>query len=440
MKKVSILKGLTVGISFLAIGLLLTGCGSSKKSSSESSSDVTEIRFSWWGGDTRHKATLNAIKLFEKENPDIKVKAEYSGYDGIVEKMTTQIAGGTEPDLMQVNYDWLVNYTPDGKGFYDLSKLSDLDLSGYSEDILKTGQVKGIQNAVPVSVNAYTLMINKTQYEKNGVAIPKTWDELLAAGKAFPDGQYPLYTSPYVGFVLATQYIQQKYGVPFITTDGDLGFSEAQVKEALEFYTSLVDNEVIPPAKEAVGEISGSTALNESPAFLSGKYAGLHEWSSQAQLDETALKNSDNQQLEFLGLPTQENMKDSGLSTKPAILFAISKNTKHVKETAKLLNFLLNDEEAVKELGLERGIPSNSNAEKILDSDGKITGISKTAQDYINTNMSSIPLSPYFEASNVTNAWGPLMDSYAYGELSSKDAAKQMYDGVKEALDGLKNN
>lgn len=89
---------------------------------------------------------------------------------------------------------------------------------------------------------------------------------------------------------------------------------------------------------------------------------------------------------------------------------------------------------------MERGIPSNSNAEKILDSDGKITGISKTAQDYINTNMSSIPLSPYFEASNVTNAWGPLMDSYAYGELSSKDAAKQMYDGVKEALDGLKNN
>lgn len=428
---------LTVGILAGCSALLLTGCSSSASGGS-GSKGKTEIRFSWWGGDSRHKATLNAIKLFEKANPDIKVKAEYSGYDGIVEKMTTQIAGGTAPDLMQINYDWLVNYSPTGEGFYDLSQFSDLDLSGYSEDLLEVGKVNGIQNAIPLATNAYTLIVNKTQYDKNNISVPKTWEELFAAADKFPDGQYPLYTSPYTGFILSSQYIQQKTGIPFITKEGELGFSEAQIKEALDFYSSLVDKKVLPPVEESVGELSGASALNESPAFLDGKYAGVHEWSSQVQVYENALKNADGQELAFLGLPTQDGMKDSGISTKPALLLAVSKTTKHPKETAKLLNFLLNDESAVKELGLERGVPANKIASDILDKEGVITGISKVANDYVSDNMSPIPLSPYFEAAKVTEAWGPLMDSYAYGELTSKDAAKQMFEGITQALEEVK--
>lgn len=415
-------------------GALLAGCGGSNKSSS----GKTEIRFSWWGGDSRHTATLNAIKLFEKENPDIKVKAEYSGFDGIVEKMTTQIAGGTAPDLMQINYDWLVNYSPDGTGFYDLSTLKGLDLSGFSDDLLETGKVDGKLNAVPVSINAATLMFNKTEFEKNGIEIPKTWDELFAAAKQFPDGNYPLYESPYSGFLLATKYIQQKYGVQFITKDGELGFSKDQINEALSFYNKLVEDKVLPPVEESVGEMSGASTVNESPAFLEGKYAGVDDWSTQAPVYELALKNADNQELEFLGMPTMDNMKDTGLSVKPAMLFAVSKNTKHPEETAKLLNFILNDEEAVKELKLERGVPANSKAAKILEEDGTTTGIAKIANDYVTENMSPMPLSPYFEASKVSESWSPVMDSFAYGETSLKDATTQIYDGVTKALKEIK--
>lgn len=431
LKKIALL-GLVSGIT--AVGI--AGCGSKKDSAS--SGGKTEIRFSWWGGDTRHKATMNAIKLFEKENPTIKVKAEYSGYDGIVEKMTTQIAGGTAPDLMQINYDWLVNYSPTGKGFYDLDKLDGLDLSGFSKDLLETGKVNNIQNAVPLAINAYTIMLNKTQFEKNGAEIPKTWDDLFAVAKKFPKGQYPIYIAPYTGMLMASQYLQQKYGVEFITKDGELGFSEAQIKEALQFYTKLVDEKVVPPVEESVGELSGSTSVAESPAFLNGTYAGVYDWSSQVGVYEGALKDSDNQQLEFLGVPTQDAMKDSGVSTKPALLYAVSKTTKHPKEATKLLNFMLNDEAAAKELGLERGVPANENAAKVLNADGTITGSAKTANDYVLKNMSSIPLSPYFEASQVTEAWGPLMDSYAYGELNANDAAKQIHDGIKSALAELK--
>ena len=38
-----------------------------------------ELRMSWWGGNSRHQATLKALEAFEKTHPEIKVKAEYTG-------------------------------------------------------------------------------------------------------------------------------------------------------------------------------------------------------------------------------------------------------------------------------------------------------------------------------------------------------------------------
>lgn len=65
----------------------------------EDSENVT-IRMSWWGNDERHKATLAAIEKFEQKYSYIKVKAEYSGFDGVEQKNATQMTGNTEPDLM----------------------------------------------------------------------------------------------------------------------------------------------------------------------------------------------------------------------------------------------------------------------------------------------------------------------------------------------------
>ena len=40
----------------------------------------------------------------------------------------------TETDVMQINFGWLSEYSADGRGYYDLEKVSDvIDLSVYSE-------------------------------------------------------------------------------------------------------------------------------------------------------------------------------------------------------------------------------------------------------------------------------------------------------------------
>ena len=70
-----------------------------------SGKEPVTLRFSWWGGETRHNATIAAVESFEKEYPWITVECEYSSWDGWTDKVATQLAGGTAPDLMQINWN-----------------------------------------------------------------------------------------------------------------------------------------------------------------------------------------------------------------------------------------------------------------------------------------------------------------------------------------------
>ena len=81
------------------------------------------LRFAWWGGNARHQATLAALRLFEQRHPGLRVKAEYMGFNGYLERLTTQIAGRSEPDLMQINWAWLAMFSKRGNGFADLNPL-----------------------------------------------------------------------------------------------------------------------------------------------------------------------------------------------------------------------------------------------------------------------------------------------------------------------------
>lgn len=77
-------------VFFLSLTALsiLTSCNKDKKNTSSSTpanQDIT-LRVSWWGGDDRHKKTIEALKLFEEKHPNIKIKSEYGGWQGWQEK------------------------------------------------------------------------------------------------------------------------------------------------------------------------------------------------------------------------------------------------------------------------------------------------------------------------------------------------------------------
>ena len=427
------LKKILIAATTALACLSLAACGS-KKNSSDDNGKVT-IRFSWWGNDDRHKDTLKAIKAFEKKYPNIKVKAEYSGWDGFDQKMATQVSGGTEADLMQVNYDWYLNFSPDGKGFADLNKYKDIiDLSGYSKDVLKAGTVKGKLNGIPHGENTRVVAVNKDIMNKYGIKnYPTTWSGWEKVAKTLPDGYYPVEFSTFLDIIC---YITQKTGKSFLDEEGNINYTQSELKDGFDWYQQMVDSGVTPSRKWVMDTV-GHDTIPTTKEFLNGKITGFFDWTAVLPSFATNLKQT-GMSLDIPSFPVAENAKSDGAIKKPTMLFSISKHSQHPKETAKLLNFILNDPAGVKAMGTSRGMPVNTKAQKILEKSNQIDAITKQSIAYSNKTK-GVTESRYMELSQVATAYNDITDNFGVGKISSKQAAKQIITKVNAAVKQFKS-
>lgn len=325
------------------------------------------------GGNSRHQATLKALEAFEKKYPDIKVKAEYTGWDGHLSRLTTQIASGTEPDVMQTNWPWLIIFSKNGEGYYDLNKLKDqLDLSQYQAKDLQSTTVKGKLNGLPISVNAPVFYYNDVSWKKAGLAYPKTWDELFAAGKVFQqklgDNYYPYAMVDQDVILLLNAYMMQKYQKPMFDNDGKFTWDDAQWAEAFSFVKRLSDDRVVPSPKKLSSYGKGN--LYEMKPWIAGEWGGTFTWNISIRMYINNLTPPAH--LVLGDYVMQPGTTESGVYFKTAQMFSVAKSTRHPKEAAMLVNFLLNDPQSIAALGLERGIPLSKAAETLLTQQGVI--------------------------------------------------------------------
>jgi multiple sugar transport system substrate-binding protein len=123
-------------------------------------------------------------KDFEAANPDVDVKIEVVQWDNLQQRLTTDIAGGTAPDIAIIGTRWLVDYVQQ-----DIAE----PLDGYItpdfkarfiEKFLEPSVLEGKTYGLPVAASARAMYYNKDLLQKAGVAQPpKTWDELVAAAE-----------------------------------------------------------------------------------------------------------------------------------------------------------------------------------------------------------------------------------------------------------------
>lgn len=390
--------------------------------------DQVELRMSWWGGNARHQQTLKAIDAFHKQYPNINVKAEYTGWDGHLSRLTTQIAGNTEPDVMQTNWNWLPIFSKNGDGFYDLNKMKDeIDLNQFDPKELSATTVNGKLNGIPISVTARVFYFNTETWKKAALAYPKNWDELLNAGKVFKeklgDQFYPVILEHQDSLALLNSYMVQKYNIPAIDLKNQkFSYSDAQWLEFFGLYKKLVDAHVMPSAKYYAS--FGKSNMYEMKPWITGDWAGTYMWNS------TITKYSDNLQppakLELGSYPLLDGAHDAGLFFKPAQMLSIGKSTKHPKEAALLINFLLNGKEGVQALGLERGVPLSKAAVAQLREDGVIKQDSPSVAGLeLALNLPhKITPSPYFDDPQIVTLFGDTIQSIDYGQKSVEEAAK----------------
>lgn len=405
-----------------------------EKSALEDPNKKVELRFSWWGGDSRHEATRKAIDAFMKKYPNITVKAEFGGWDGWQDKFTSQMAGKTAPDVMQTNWNWLTIFSKDGNGFYDLNKVSkEIGLSNYAAEALKTTTVNGKLNGIPVSMAGRVFYYNKNTWDKFGAKIPETWDDLLASGSKFDSGNWPIDISSYDAWLLAMTYVEQKTGKQFIDNSGKLVYTVEDIKMGLQFYKDLLDKKSGVTIKDRVADGGASdAAVATSKKWIEGNYGGAFEWTSSASKLSGPLKEK-KMELVLGKMPIPSDAKSSGALLKPSMLFSINKDTKYPREAAGLLNFILNDPEGVKLMAMERGIPLSKSAYDTLKAQGLLKGLEFDGTEWLLSHQ-GVGLSPYVEHSKLKSIYINTAENISYGKKTVGEAAQYMYDEVQKAL------
>lgn len=396
------------------------------------------LRFSWWGGGERHEATIKAIKAFEAKNPGVTIRGEYGGFNGYSEKLAVQLAGGTEPDLIQLDWAWISQYSKDGNGFYDMKKTKAIKLEDFVAESWKTGMVNGKLNGVPTSYTATIFMWNKSTWDKAGLPLPKTWDDLFAAGKIFEQklgkDYFPLDGHLHDAIRISLAYMQQKTGKSWIyPNQAKVAYTEAEALEWVRFYKRLVAEHVIPTLQYRVSSAGGNreTPVEQLPDWVSGKIAGLYSWDSTIKTRISTLpKTAIFEVGDFLTMP---NAKSSGYIGRPAQMISISKNSKNPEMAAKFVNWMVHSPEAAEILGTVRGTSMSKPYREVLFNTNKFLPVELKATKQIEAAKIDTP-SPYEEYSRM-RAWVvEIFEKVAVSKITDQEAAKMLVSETNDLL------
>ncbi len=383
--------------------------------------NTTEITFAWWGNDGRNKYTIEAIKQFEKLHPDIKVNCSYAEWSGFETRNKVQMISAMEADVMQINFGWLDQYSPDGTGYYDINQLGDyIDLGNFSEDMLEYGYEGDALNAIPIAMNTETVYINKTIYDKYGLDVPTTWDDLFNAAKVMSkDGIYPISAASKSMWLYLIAYTEQYTGDKFLSDDGSLNFDEEDFQVMIDFYKKLVDEKVVPQLEHY-----------ERIKLDNEEYAGSVAWVSDAEsYFGQAIENG--REIVIADYTTIEGHSvGEGWYAKPATMYAVSTHTSQPEEAGMLLDFLLNSEEMAQLQGLEKGIPISESAKKVIADEGMLEGIQYDASQ----KMESVPMSQLhavLEDSGLIDDFFAAANEVIFDKISSEEQAEIFTEKVR---------
>jgi multiple sugar transport system substrate-binding protein len=219
------------------------------------------------------------VEDFNKQSPDVEVAFESVNWDNGHQVLATRLAGNQAPDLANVATIWVPEYV-------ELGKLEPLDghmtpefTAQFIEKpaVLEAGsRYQGKLYGLPIAVSVRALYYNEEILRKAGATPPKTWDDLLAAGrkiKAAYAGQ-KVYPIGIQGKEVETDvywvYFLWNNGGSILDDSGRAALNRPEAVEALQFEMDLVHKE-----KLSEPEPTGYTRENLQDLFKAGQLGML---------------------------------------------------------------------------------------------------------------------------------------------------------------------
>ena len=333
---------------------------------------------------------------FEREHPDIRIVVDNPADPETA--LRTRLVKNDVPDVMTLNANGTFGEFASAKIFRDFSKEPVLDdvNPAYLRVIGNLGRGGPSEiNGVPFAANASGLLYNEELFKKEGVAVPTTFDELIAAAKTFKaKGITPFYgmladawtpqspLAPLSAQLQPADFFQQRFS-------GDTTFAKGWSSAASEL-AELYQYTQPDPLSKGYEDGTAAFARGESAMLLLGSYAV-----PQIRANKPAFT------VGSMALPATDDPSRTTLVSGVDVALTAARHGSHPKEAMAFIDFLMRPDVMSKYCaaqvaiptltGLRNDDPALAGVQKYID-EGKIVGF--TDHQFI----PAIPLAPLLQS------------------------------------------
>lgn len=429
----------------------LTACGSSNEPAATASTDSgntaattadnsgsaaagnVSMTFTWWGNQTRNERTQAALDLYSEQNPGVTFDTQPAEWNDYWTKLSTLAAGNSLPECLQMDYSYLAQYVA-ADLLVDLTPYVEdgtLDVSNVSQSILDASSIDGKLYAICAGMNAPSLFYNKTLLDSLGITVKDnmTIDEFEAVAREVYEKSGVKTDLPYSAGDNYLPYAMRSHDVVKLFNEDSLNVTDAaSLVPGFQIYEDGVKDGWIIGA-DVHAELT-SNSVEQSPlVYFSSEatqsWCGFF-WSNQ--LSAMVAAAPEGMEIGITTWPSENPQKSNFL--KPSQFFAVSRDAgENEAEAVKVVNYLLNSEDANKILLGERGVPASSVVASAIAplQDETAQVVTKYVNDVVTPNSSAISPAIPDGANEVYDYYNQLVDKILYGQMTAQEAAEDLF-------------
>jgi multiple sugar transport system substrate-binding protein len=392
------------------------------------------LRYIWWGNPDRDKRTLAAIDLYKKKDSAISIDPETYAWNDYWPKLSTQAAGGSLADIIQMDYRYIFEWARRGQ-LADLTPHlgKALQMQNFDPTQLDSGKVDGKLYGISMGANSVALVYNVSKYKEFGITLPDTtkWtyaDYSKLAKDVQPKLPKGLYFTANRGDVeAAVEMFMRSRGKALYSDDGKLGYDVGDIADYWSIWKQMQDDGVTPPPDVQALDASGAL---EKTMLITGN--AITDYTNSNQL--VALQKLSKDELDLGLFPNSETGKP-GQYFKPSMFISMSAHTQTPEESAKFLNYMITDLDCQDILQIERGVSGDSKVLTHLKPN--LNAVEQKMLSYLQllgTHVGPLPAPPPTGAGEIQNEIRNGFQSIAFGKATVADASKAFYDRATAIL------
>jgi multiple sugar transport system substrate-binding protein len=422
------------GLATAATTVGLAGCAPGSQSGGSNgggggSNGAANLQFAWWGNDVRNKNTQNAINLYTKNNPNVKIAPQPGEFNSYWDKLATQTAGGQAPDVIQMDMAYIAEYG-NKNALLDLSKV---DTSKFTAGTVDSGKINNQLVGINAGINSAVLFANPKVFEKAKMDMPDdtkwTWDDLMSvssevASKAgVPFGVASMFGSD----AFFGAYVRQKGKQLF--TDQGVGFDASDAQAWFDLMVKYQKANAMGSPQQNTEE---STKALDQSAIVVGTAAMQYYNTNQLEAVDAAAKTD----LVMLRYPSMTGKAtDRKAWYKASMLWSASAKTKYPDQVIALINWWVNSTECADINLAERGVPCNTDI--LAHVQPKLSKPQQTVVKFledIKPELADTPIAPPPGGGTLGAVMFRHQSDVLFGRASTADAAQKFVDEVKSNL------